>query len=134
MKYSTIIDMGTYSDKILVTVGTDYNDINTFYKENHKTKKNISLDKELFSGTYDGFFDDDTNILWLKEWKGTQYDKDVLTHECHHIVQILLGTKRGMHTELEALAYQQDYLIKKIRDILNKERRRQCSVLDAKAQ
>lgn len=129
MKYSTIIDTGTYSDKILLTVGTTWEELNAFTKDFHRNKKNIILDKDLFNGTCDGFFDHNTNVLWLSQWKGSVYDQDVLRHECHHVVQILLGNRRGMHEELEALAYQQDYLIKKIRDILNKERREvKCNV------
>lgn len=131
MKYSTIIDTGTYSDKILVTVGTTWEELNTFTKDFYGNKRNITLDKDLFNGTCDGFFDDNTNVLWLSQWRGNVYDQDVLRHECHHVAQILLGVKRGMHEELEALAYQQDYLIKKIRDILNTERRKQCGIKTA---
>lgn len=110
-----VIDNGSYTDKILVSVGTDWQDINMFYKEFYKTKRDIILDKELFDGKCVGFFDDDSMVLWLAKWSNTEYDNDTLRHECHHICQILLGNKRGMHEELEALAYHQDYLVETIR-------------------
>ncbi len=40
---------------------------------------------------------------------------EALVHECHHAVHRWLGKDRGMANETEALAYQQEYLWKTIR-------------------
>lgn len=110
-----VISNGSYNENILVSVGTIWEDINIFAKQYNRTKKDITLDKQLFDGKCDGFFDDESMVLWLRSWNNKEYDYDVLRHECHHVAQILLGQKRGMNDELEALAYQQDYLIDTIR-------------------
>jgi len=114
------IPNGSYFDTIIVAVGSDWKLINRYYKKVHKTKKDIAVSKDLFDKCL-GFFEDDCDVLWLKSWKNTKADRDTLRHECHHITQMTLGTRRGMHNELEALAYHQDYLIEKISDILNRE-------------
>ena len=67
------------------------------------------------------FQDGGASVLWLKEWDGSWSAAEVLIHELHHAVHFILGQGKIMGDEVEALAYQQEYLFRGIRQRLNKE-------------
>lgn len=116
------IPNGSYFDTIIVSVGSSWKQIDKRYKKLYTTNEDLPLEKDAFNNCL-AFFDDDCDLLWLKDWKNDKTHRDTLRHECHHITQMLLGKRRHMHNELEALAYHQDYLIETISAILNKERK-----------
>src|SRR3990167_4195246 len=65
------------------------------------------------------------SILIINEWDGSWDNFETLIHELHHAVHIMLGEKRGMAGEVEALAYAQEYLFRSIRKkILKKQTKR----------
>jgi uncharacterized protein YjaZ len=121
-----IINNGTYPDVIHVFINTSYDSIKSkitkYYK---KTNPNweypeLSLTERTHNSSELGYFQEfldeglDLFILYLSKWENKQEDHDTLSHECHHAVQTLLAEYRCMSTEREALAYQHDYLVKKI--------------------
>lgn len=55
------------------------------------------------------------SILMLFDWDGSWENHDTLMHELHHATVIMLGQKRSMIEELEAMAYTQVYLFRQIR-------------------
>ena len=71
-------------------------------------------------------------ILYLKEWpKKSQWENyEILMHELHHAVHIILGEKRGMANEKEALAYAQEILFNRIRRKL--DRIDKCEIITLK--
>lgn len=118
----THISNGSYFDTIIISVGSNWKQLDRYYKKIYETDEEIPLDKDCFKDCV-GFFDEDADVLWLKEWNNKKADRDTLTHECHHATQFLLGKRRAMFEEPEALAYHQDFLIETISAILNKERK-----------
>ena len=121
MKKQFTLTGGTYDDTIYVSVGTTYQELKDWFTT---LPGNEDLpfphEKDLFGDSY-GFFEDTLNIIWLDVWDNSEHSNDILRHEVHHAVQKLLAISRGMYDEYEALAYQQDYLIRSIRSILNTE-------------
>jgi len=117
-----VIDNGSYDDKIIVSVGGTWEEVNRLYKKVYGLgrKWDMYMDKEDFDGDQAAFFDYDCNVLWLRDWKDNRYWNDVLRHECHHVCHYTLGIQRAMFKEPEALAYHQDYLVDTIRKLLNK--------------
>lgn len=114
------INNGSYDEVLLVSVGTNFKELETYAKQHGFKDLHLLLDDSDKEPVCDGLFSDDYNILWIRNWTNKEYDYDVLRHECHHICQLLLAEKRGMSNELEALAYHQDYLIDTIRKEVRK--------------
>jgi hypothetical protein len=60
------------------------------------------------------------SILMLFDWDGSWENHETLMHELHHATLIMLGQKRGMIEELEAMAYAQVFLFREIRQKIAK--------------
>ncbi len=58
-------------------------------------------------------------VLWLKVYDIHWECMETLIHELHHAVYIVLGKNRSMADEMEALAYQQEFLFRSIRQHLS---------------
>lgn len=130
-KYWFIQKGGTYPSNVLVVVGWDFTDFAGFSKQ-----KNTNPDYIPFIARNKDFINDSVKnaygfvltdgigtaspVLWLKTFEDTWDFYLVLIHETHHLVHRTLGESRGMSNELEALAYQQEYFVKHIREKLYK--------------
>lgn len=126
-KYTYIQDSGSYSNEIIVTVGTETDEILAWMKKNdiarfiQESFAEEHLDnKWLHDGSLGKVWHNNGRaILWLKDWGLTWHEVDVLIHECMHLVQFLIVDGKGMQGENEAQAYQLEYYIKSIRERLN---------------
>lgn len=120
---------GTYPNQIPVFVGMNHKEMVNWMKKENVYKDFIkSFDEEykeddwLKEGYHGRVCDDDGKVLlWIKDWKNDWESHDTLMHECLHIVQFMLNKHRLMEDEYEAQAYQLEYLVKSIRQKLNKE-------------
>jgi hypothetical protein len=65
------------------------------------------------------------SMLVLNDFDFSWKNWDTLMHECHHAVHIMLGEKRCMSSEREALAYAQQFLVSEIRRTICREEDRQ---------
>ena len=125
MKKIFIQNWGTYQNETLVCIGVNIKEIKYYCMRNklifnnnvlHTLEKNINK-------TLLGFVlvnDDGTSFLWLKEFKNKWKYYETLMHELHHLVFIIFGNKL-MESEMEAQAYQFEYLFREIRKNLTKE-------------
>lgn len=86
------------------------------YKE-----KMPELAKLLLEGATGYFWHKDgRSVLWVKTWGNHWNEIETLVHELHHAVFTILQENKAMSTEMEALAYQQEYLLRQITRKLNK--------------
>ncbi len=112
MKKAFEIDWGTYPIKMHVCVGMDSKEIKE-YAEGIMSKREFKrLEKDFFDiDSYEGFYMrlEGLNLLYLERW-GRHEDSKTLIHELHHAVHIHLHNDRHMTNEIEALAYQMEYL------------------------
>lgn len=142
--YAFIHDWGGYRDQTMVVVGTkDVGDLVYFFK---RFKVYPKLAKDFIEWWRNNKTPDTDNgsficvesdhgrmtILYLKEWpKKAQWENyEILMHELHHAVHIILGEKRGMANEKEALAYAQEILFNRIRRKL--DRIDKCEIITLK--
>lgn len=117
-----VLDWGTYACQSVVAINTPKAEVLAFMRR-AKLKK-------AFVAAYEGddvpSDDDAAGYFWhVREPQGSviavtsPFNQwpfwEALVHECHHAVHRWLGKDRGMENETEALAYQQEYLWKTIR-------------------
>lgn len=127
-KYYYIQSWGTYASDTLVFVGYDFNGILKVLKKYKQDgfieflKNDTSLKTNISNNNYKGYAIgyNTKSILLLKEYKNDWKCFDIILHEIHHLVYIILGQERDMKNEMEAQAYQFEYLFKNIRQKLNK--------------
>jgi hypothetical protein len=122
-----ILNWGTYPQDTLVLIGTPHREWLKVAKIYSKKKDLLSwVEQEAMSEdispifkTSKGMFiyspDHSYSMLWLAEWDSEWVNYETLMHELHHAVHLMLGKKRGMADETEALAYQQEFLFRQAR-------------------
>jgi hypothetical protein len=120
-----IQDGGTYANEVLVTVGTDAEDIIRYIKshglnfsEDFPRLLRASPMKKNAAGRT--IFDEGRSILWLPEWDQDWEHYETLLHECWHLVHRVLVVNKCMDMEDEAQAYQLEYWFHFIRERLDK--------------
>ena len=130
-KGSFVLDWGTFQDDTLVLVGLGHSEWEAAAKKVDGAAKGFvdwvkkAADNCYEAGAFEGtkgFFYHDTSpwtILCFPEWNGTWEDYGTLMHELHHAVHYVLGERRHMKDEMEALAYQQEFLFSQCRRKLN---------------
>jgi hypothetical protein len=121
-KYHYKQNWGTYLNDTLVFVGYNANEVIKLLDKWEKTEYFISkINEELFNNNRGVvIFDNNRTLLWLKEFKDDWEFYEVLIHESHHLIFNVLGECRMMKDEIEAQAYQQEYLFREIRQKLQK--------------
>lgn len=122
-------EWGTYPNQTLVCVGLTVDELIAAAKK-YKSNKNFMdwilkqkemlADKMIGSKGFFAYSPHCQSILWIKEWEDNWENMETLIHETFHAVYDMLGVNKGMTTESEALAYQQEYLFKQIRRFINK--------------
>jgi hypothetical protein len=131
--FAFIQDLNTLPEDILVVVGSKrIEDWKILLKKLH-IKQNVtneivsSLEKDNIEDKgVAGFFDSlsikseknfHANFLCIAEWpkKAGWVDYEVLIHELHHAVQMIMSEQKGMSTEREALAYAHENLFHTLR-------------------
>ena len=123
-----IQDWGTYENKTLVIVGHTKAEILPILK---KANSSEGIIKEWLDEEDDGVLESSAGfvmkfgagantLLWLRDCDKTLDWHDILVHEVLHLIQEGLMQYRCMSEEWEAQAYQQQYLVKSIRDKIYK--------------
>jgi len=123
-----IQDGGTYSNEVLVTVGTTADDIIKYVTRNgFKFSANFAdslqasfTNEERVKASGLTMFDEGRAILWLPEWRKDWEHFETLLHECWHLVHRTLLVNKCMKMEDEAQAYQLEYWFHNIRLKLEK--------------
>lgn len=123
-------DWGTYPNQTLVCLGAKPKEILAYAKRikakpillkwlTEEVDKSI---KESIEKDHLGFFmhNDGRSILWLREFTDNWDFYGVLLHELHHAVFVILGSNKKMEEEIEAQAYQFEYLFQQIRRKIQK--------------
>lgn len=112
-------DWGSYTNETLVIVGTDYDEtIHLLHRLG--ARQFAGVKKEMFTAGHRGcvLHTEGATLLWFPEWKNNWEHIDVLVHEISHLIFFVMMQGKGMEDESEAMAYQQEYLFKKIRQNL----------------
>lgn len=130
VKLCFIQDWGTFTMQTLVCIGMTYNEIvaemkkrdlngiKDFIKENEDEKDYFDIGNNHQSGMF--WHCENRSVLWLEEFKDDWNFYETLMHEVHHAVQCLLADRKSMSEEIEALAYQQEFLFHNIRRTIQK--------------
>ena len=120
-----IQDGGTYSNEILLTVGTDTEDI-IRYRKSHNLNfsedfaRKLRASPEMPNAAGRTMFDGGRSILWLPDWGQDWEHYETLLHECWHLVHRALVVNKCMDMEDEAQAYQLEYWFHNLRERLDK--------------
>lgn len=128
-KFFYVQEWGSYTNQTLVCVGMTANEIVSASKKLKSDKEFIDfLDKDIrdevdklqIDGS-NGMFTEKNgaSLLWLKVWENTWKSTGVLIHELSHAIYMILDKSKGMMDEVEAKAYQQEYLFHQIRSKLD---------------
>jgi hypothetical protein len=125
MKAAFIQDWGSYTNQTFVSVGMPIKDTiraMSQRKLNPHVIKNFSQCSSNVASGAMGFVwhNEGRTILWLPDWKNDWEHWYTLIHETHHLVQHVLVHTNRMDDETDALAYQQEYLFRHIRERLQK--------------
>jgi hypothetical protein len=129
-KFSFIQDWGTYQVDTIVVVGLNHDEILEFYKKEDACPEQIKAFadcREQLADCYKqkGFYwkpeSLKAGVLWMRNWADCWENYETLLHELHHAVHFYLVGARQMQDEMEAQAYQQEYLFRAIRRRLAKE-------------
>ena len=127
VKCHFIQEWGTYTNQTLICVNLTTDEIIKAAKKEKAAKWFIDIlekDKEDIKKLMDdgarGFFmsNQGASVLWLKKFEDEWEWYEVLMHELHHAVHHILRDNKGMGDELEAQAYQQEFLFREIRHVL----------------
>lgn len=127
-KYAYVQSWGSYEIQTLVSINLNHQEIIRFLEKKKCDEKFLNAfrnSEEKLAPSYEsrGFYWKPNgapgSVLWLRPWSGSWENIEVLIHELHHGVHFHLSQCRGMTDEIEALAYQQEYLFKKIRSELS---------------
>lgn len=119
-KYSYIQDWGTYHNETYVAVGMTHDEIVKDMTKRHFHKGDVlAYQQNVGPSNYEEsaafvYRRGGKTSLWIKEWKGNWEDCGILVHETNHLVHFILGDNKGMFSEIEANAYQQEYLFEQI--------------------
>jgi hypothetical protein len=125
IKAAFIQDWGSYTNQTFVSVGMPINDtiramgrLNVSQPLINNFKRTmIQMRSDLLGVTW---HNSGCTVLWLPDWKNDWEHWYTLIHETHHLVQHVLVTTNRMYDEADALAYQQEYLFRHIRERLQK--------------
>lgn len=123
MKFKFIQDWGSYQNDTLVYVGYGKEEIK---KDLQKYQDSATVISNLETVDFDGFrglviTDRAKTLLVLSKWDGGWEYLEVLIHEIHHLVYMVMVKNKMMEDEMEAQAYQQEYMFRQIRQKLNKK-------------
>ena len=115
-----IQDWGTYLDKTLVVVNSEFKDVVSFCKSNkiyHRDmKKMLKILKEEMASDCKGSLiesDEKRTLLYIRKFDYSWESYSIILHEIHHEVY-LWAKKNCMENEMEAQAYQFEYLFNEI--------------------
>lgn len=122
---------GTYRDDTIVCINASFKMVLSFLKRVKNCRPEIIKDFESRNESWDEHTKNNpafmlvvkkvkSSYLWLKEWDNSWQAGDNLIHETNHLIYDMLAESKGMGDEREAMAYQQEFLCKSIRDELNK--------------
>ncbi len=120
-----VMDCGTYNDQMLVSIGANREQIVKYLKKTKCKKEAIAFVQndeipfEEIGGAKKGFFavHPESGFCgiflspFLDEWEWYE----TLLHETHHVTNVLLTKSKNMSDEVEAIAYQQEFLFRSIR-------------------
>lgn len=136
-KYWYIQDWGSYRNETPIFVGYSVKEITAIIKrQKNWLKQPVEAwvkgqgdSEQYFSNQRDGgiWFHEGWTVFWLKKYEDTWDDYETIMHECFHLVINICGRNKAMvnHStqviEEEAMAYQQEYLFRNIREKLQKE-------------
>lgn len=122
-KRHVILDGGTYPDDTLLAVGMSRKEVAAVVRSVGGAKAARLADEyekcvghhetdveEGGSATAHVYCFEGMTIMSFRKWDGSWDDWGTLVHETAHLVQMLLVEGRGMHQEVEAQAYHQQYL------------------------
>ena len=127
------MNWGTYPVKMHVCVGMTEAEIKEYARGVMPISKYKKLEKDALSvEDFQGFYlrTDGLNLIYLDGW-GKHKNTLTLIHELHHAVHIHLHEDKRMTNEMEAMAYQMEYLFDQIVTKL-KEKCRQEDQLNTK--
>lgn len=123
-KFYFVQEWGTYSNETLVVVGMTKDEILALLKRkkynkdivNRFTSHGPSLEcfstKAAFVWAPPQF---GATLLYFPEWRFDWDHIETLVHEINHLLFFVLGQKKGMSDETEAMAYQNEFLFREIR-------------------
>lgn len=117
-----VLDWGTYGCQSVVAINTPTAEVLAFMRKAKLKKAFIAAYERSempVEGSGAGYFwrcfEPTGSVISVTAEFNTWPFWEALVHECHHAVHRWLGDDRGMAGETEALAYQQEYLWKTIR-------------------
>ena len=125
--FSFLQDWGTYPAQTLVCVGLGKPEVLKVlrsYGGSDGTGRTMARMADAFDKTVEhdltknkGYFwsFEGRSVLAVREYADRWEWWETLMHELHHAVHLINGEERGQEKELEALAYQQEYLFRAIR-------------------
>ena len=118
-------DWGTYQSETIVAIGVTYKELEEWVAKNGSKKFREAYEgngmEDAIESNCDGLMWHNTgySILWMKEFSDSWDWNDTLMHECLHLIQYCFIATRGFEGEYEAQAYQQEYLVRSIRQKAN---------------
>ena len=120
-----IQDWGTYTNETMVVVGLSHKEILAALKRLKAAPYVIEqYDTDTADHDYSGGYGFVWNaggrtLLWLEDWKYDAEHLKTLVHETNHLIYLVLVKNKGFEKEMEAQAYQQQYLFSAILKRLN---------------